>query len=283
MIERDSCKEKGEEIKVNYFRKLLEEEIKKEEKLLKSAKAEVLKAPEGKLVSRKRKIGVTYYQRVGGHDINISDNPEVVNALKKKCIDSKATTIINENLKNLKVLSKKFMDYERSELLKKMPKWYHFDYDKLTKADGFFAVQNMELYNPKTHVHKTSCGIYVRSKSEVIIVEILCKYRIPFYYEKAFYVRDKSGRILYVFYPDFTIPVTSNYYIIWEHFGLLSDPDYCLKSAKKLNDFQMEGFELGENLIITMDNSKGSCSSTYINKIVSEQLLPILENKANYL
>lgn len=268
---------------MNYFRRLLDEEIEKEEKLLNLAKVDVLKAPEGRIVTRKRKNGISYYQRIGGKDINISDNPEFVKALKKKSIDRKACSIIDENLKNMRCLATVFKEYDRTEILKKMPEWYHFDYDTSKQCDGFFAIQNKDSFNPKTHIHKTSCGIYVRSKSEVIIVETLCKYRIPFYYEKAFYVKDKNGHILYTFYPDFTIPVNDNYFIIWEHFGLLSDSNYCQKSAKKLNVFQKEGFELGENLILTMDNSKGSCNSTYINKIVSEQLVPILEKKENYL
>lgn len=55
---------------MNYFRRLLDEEIEKEEKLLNLAKVDVLKAPEGRIVTRKRKSGISYYQRIGGKDIN---------------------------------------------------------------------------------------------------------------------------------------------------------------------------------------------------------------------
>lgn len=57
--------------------------------------------------------------------------------------------------------------------------------------------------------------------------------------------------------------------ILWEHVGSLSDNDYCLRSTKKLNIFQLNGLVLGTTLILTMDDNKGTSaavSSTRLSK-----------------
>jgi len=68
--------------------------------------------------------------------------------------------------------------------------------------------------------HQTLSGDLVRSKSEVIIANILYKEKIPFKYEETLYAPDRTWRV-----PDFTINWKGNFYY-WEHLGMLDVEDY---------------------------------------------------------
>lgn len=69
-------------------------------------------------------------------------------------------------------------------------------------------------------IHKTLSGDLVRSKSEVIVANILFDNHIPFEYEKMLYAPDGS-----CFLPDFTINWKGIEYY-WEHLGLLDEEQY---------------------------------------------------------
>ncbi|MFA6715614.1 MAG: AAA family ATPase [Victivallaceae bacterium] len=86
------------------------------------------------------------------------------------------------------------------------------------KREGF-----LEQYR----IHKTLADIMVRSKSEVIIANLLFDRDIPFFYEKPLYARDGS-----FFLPDFTINWHGEEYY-WEHLGLLEQRKYRDHWAEK--------------------------------------------------
>src|SRR3546814_13492106 len=67
----------------------------------------------------------------------------------------------------------------------------------------------------------------VRSKSEVIIANLLHQAGIPFTYEEPLYAEDGS-----FFLPDFTLRVGGEKYF-WEHWGMMSDEGYSAHRKKK--------------------------------------------------
>jgi len=69
-------------------------------------------------------------------------------------------------------------------------------------------------------IHKTLKGDWVRSKSEVIICNLLFSNKINYEYEKKLYYNNKDW-----IEPDFTIKV-NNQTIYWEHLGMLGDSKY---------------------------------------------------------
>lgn len=69
-------------------------------------------------------------------------------------------------------------------------------------------------------IHRTLSGDFVRSKSEVIIANILFQSGIPFEYEAPLIAPDGSRRV-----PDFTIEWQGKKYF-WEHLGMLGVEDY---------------------------------------------------------
>lgn len=69
-------------------------------------------------------------------------------------------------------------------------------------------------------IHKTENGIWVRSKSEVIIANILYRSGIEFQYEEKLYYNASQWKE-----PDFTIRHNGKTWF-WEHLGLLGDEQY---------------------------------------------------------
>ena len=75
--------------------------------------------------------------------------------------------------------------------------------------------------------HKTVSGILVRSKSEVIIANLLTKHQVNFEYEQLLTANGKR------YSPDFTITDADNNVWYWEHLGMLHKEDYRQEWAKK--------------------------------------------------
>ena len=124
-------------------------------------------------------------------------------------------------------------------------------------------------------IHKTRKGILVRSKSEVIIADLLYSKNIDFLYETELRANDGSIR-----YPDFTVVdgmTGTTFY--WEHLGMLQRPSYRRKWEDKLTWYrangivpQAEGGGPKGTLITTEDGEDGSISSADIEALIDEIL-----------
>ena len=112
-------------------------------------------------------------------------------------------------------------------------------------------------------IHKTlKDGLLVRSKSEVIIANMLYEANIDFEYEK--FLEEKGKRFL----PDFTFEDAAGDPIIWEYLGMLSNPAYKESWDKKLAFYKSIGFEEGTNLFTTIDHENGSIDSDEIKEVL---------------
>lgn len=100
-------------------------------------------------------------------------------------------------------------------------------------------------------IHAGPNGVFVRSKSEKDILWGLYEWELPNQYDRKFRL---GGQIVS---PDFTIkdPVTGKL-ILWEHFGMMDDPDYARKTYDKLSLYIQHGYFPGENLIVTFEDKK---------------------------
>jgi exodeoxyribonuclease V alpha subunit len=76
-------------------------------------------------------------------------------------------------------------------------------------------------------IHEALSGDMVRSKSEVIIANLLHKHETPFYYDKMLLAGDGTMRL-----PDFTVTCRGETYY-WEHLGLLDQTSYANEWARK--------------------------------------------------
>lgn len=115
----------------------------------------------------------------------------------------------------------------------------------------------------------TAKGERVRSKSEVIIANMLNQLGVPYRYEYP--LRMSSGRVVY---PDFTcLNVRTRDEFIWEHFGRMNDAEYQVKTFKKLDGFALDGYIHGVNFIYTMENDLRPMNPKYVELLVRTFLL----------
>lgn len=136
----------------------------------------------------------------------------------------------------------------------------------LKKIKDFPVSVSEETFKREELKHKTAHGEYVRTKSEVIIANILYDLGIPYVYEKK--LKTKEG----VVYPDFTVkhPYTENVYYI-EHAGMLDKPDYAADFCVKLSKYKSIGISEDNYLIVTTEE-KGVIDTKVTKNILEKRL-----------
>ena len=92
-----------------------------------------------------------------------------------------------------------------------------------TPAPDGFELLRREGYMEDRKIHRTLADVMVRSKSEVIIANLLFDREVAFEYEKPLYAPDGS-----FYLPDFTITWRGERFF-WEHLGLLVRDEYRRK------------------------------------------------------
>ena len=114
----------------------------------------------------------------------------------------------------------------------------------------------------------TKCGVKVKSKSELIIADNLYYNNIPYKYERPMKLKG------IVVHPDFTILNTkTRREVIWEHFGMMDNPEYAQTAVRKKQDYNFEGYFEGDNLIITMETKNAQLNSKQIEMIIQRKFL----------
>jgi hypothetical protein len=123
-------------------------------------------------------------------------------------------------------------------------------------------------------IHRTRRGDAVRSKSEVIIADLLyAKGLTDYRYEQQLTGTDGETR-----YPDFTIDdAETGLRVYWEHLGMLHDPAYRDRWERKLAWYREQGILVREEgqgpngtLVITRDDERGGVDSAEFERIVRE-------------
>lgn len=146
------------------------------------------------------------------------------------------------------------------------------------------------------HMFKTLRGDYVGSKSEVIIADRLYVKGIPYHYEIAFTpeaeidvsrpVYDQFGFIagyeVIGFSPFDQDTLHPDFYVLnkrtrkayfWEHLGKMDDPSYCLKNFNRFMRILDAGYIIGEDLIVTHEDSKHPLMTESIDEIIEKYLM----------
>ena len=123
-------------------------------------------------------------------------------------------------------------------------------------------------------VHRTSTGISVRSKSELIIYEALVNAGFKPEYEKALKFGESTR------YPDFTIEdEISGKTVYWEHLGMLDRPDYRQSWERKLKWYAANGIRMPEDgggetgiLVTTRESAQAGFDVASVQGIIRKHL-----------
>ena len=79
---------------------------------------------------------------------------------------------------------------------------------------------------------RTRNGLWVQSKSEQIIADLLSEQRVDYEYGKPLFAPDGTWKM-----PDFTIRCNGNEWY-WEHWGMMDDPMYLARQQSKVKWYQ---------------------------------------------
>ncbi|MCR5584772.1 MAG: hypothetical protein K6F63_04975 [Lachnospiraceae bacterium] len=255
----------------NYKEKLTEQKIELEA-LLKSLKRELSKLKDGEQL--KIKIGYSngyvqynYVNPNNGKRIYIKKNQRIkVKKSFQKEYYEQVQKILEKQLGILDAFLNKYDIESINKFYDGMPFGRKILVSPIIEPDENYVKKWLNAHSGEQNSYPgegeiiTSTGIYVRSKSEKIIAELLDKYRIPYRYECG--ITLNNGKVVY---PDFTVlNVRLRKTIYWEHLGLIGYDEYAYKNLQKINEYERAGYELGNNLIITMECSGSRFDSRFI-------------------
>ena len=246
---------------------------------MKKDKEKALKnAPEGALRICSHGNRTQYYQRNDPKDFNgayIRENDiQIAQELAQKDYDKKVLCAIEKELSAIKKYLSNYpmvnaeqiyenLHRERRKLVSPIlePDEQYVKSWKSVKYQGkAFSEDTPEFYTAKEE--------RVRSKSELIIADLLNKEGIPYRYEYPIHLSG-MGKI----YPDFTVlNVKKRKEMYWEHFGMMDDPSYVEKALQKIVLYEKNGIFHGENLILTYETRKNPMNQKEIMHLIQHYL-----------
>ena len=231
-------------------------------------------APEGSLKIRHPHGYTRYYQKTaGGREKYLSKKKDaaLIHALAQKSYDIKLLYFLKAAIAAMQLFLTLYPDQtmddifhalspQRRELVRPLrPTAEQFLQNWLSKPytpKGFFPGDATAFYTKK--------GLRVRSKSELIIAELLDELGIPYKYECPLLL--KNGITIY---PDFTIlDLKKRCEVYLEHCGMLGDQKYAADFVDRMGLYTDNEIYQGEHLILTFETGDRSIDTRSLRKML---------------
>ncbi|WP_186207349.1 ATP-dependent DNA helicase [Burkholderia gladioli] len=113
-------------------------------------------------------------------------------------------------------------------------------------------------------IHRTEKGHLVRSKSELVIANMLFQHGVDYAYERICDGTVAPGRLR----PDFSFVTADGDLIVWEHLGMLSRPDYKRGWDWKREWYLRNGFVEGKTLFTSTEDAESGLDSARLRDTV---------------
>lgn len=126
-------------------------------------------------------------------------------------------------------------------------------------------------FHPENLKYETEQGELVRSKSEMIIANILYQHKedILYKYERPLEIL-MDGKVKTI-YPDFTIMnIHTGCIVYWEHAGRMDDPYYANEFVRKMNGYSVNGLLLGRDVVVTYETLGNPLDVSVVKRLVRE-------------
>ena len=244
----------------------------------------IMNAPDGYLKINHRKDGVFYYQcckegnspKKSAYYIKKKDK-HLIKQLAQKGYYLSVKPILEKQVQALEIFDKNYEENKIEEI-----------YENLTEERKKWIVPIgpsinekirawiMEEYEPNKKyeeylIFDTDNGEKVRSKSEVIIANILKKNSayLLYKYERPLEVMINGKKE--IIYPDFTIiSLRTGKIKYWEHAGRLGETKYANDFTMKINTYIENNILPGENLLITYETGDFPLNIKNVKRMVEE-------------
>jgi len=209
---------------------------------------ELKNAPSGRLVKKDDR----YYHAAHGIEAGITSNYDFIARLARKKYLLTLKKMLENSMKISSLKSSTVISCAPNGLINKlsptfrnMPRNYFFH---PTVVPWQKSEYKQNAYRPEEKKYESNQGILVRSKSELIIANLLEEYQIPYRYDAEMIIKGKK------MYPDFVIkkPFTGET-VIWEHFGALHLEGYEKRMNEKMQTYIAQGLTPFETLIYTFE------------------------------
>ena len=279
-------------------------EIIKLEKLIMKIDDFLRNAPDGCLKWQHKRNKTYYYQqrkeKQEGLDVNDKRKKMQTEETSESPAKWSRKYITNENISLAKGLAKKHYYITLKRVIqKKLDALKYFEknysakeldaiYEKLCDERKMLVEpikptleERVKLWNeeeyeknsrfPEYLRYETEQGDIVRSKSEVIIANLLYQNRkdILYKYEKPLVVVE-NGRKKTI-YPDFTIMnVHTGKVTYWEHAGIMDDPQYANDFVRKMNTYIANGLLPGKDVVLTFESKENALDVGVVKRLIKE-------------
>lgn len=220
-----------------------------------------------------------YFWRTSPKDTNGSYLPRrdypLAQILAQKTYDQKILYAAQEELALIKKLRKKrsAQSVENQSLI--LENIYQELIQPILLSDEAFVKKWQDMPYLKKYYWNDEKEFYtrrderVRSKSELIIANALDERNIPYRYECACSLKGFG-----IVYPDFTaLNIRKRKEYLWEHMGMMDDPDYVQKALHKISFYEKNGYYPGDKLIITHETSTQPLKPKLIHDLIDTFLM----------
>lgn len=224
---------------------ILEEILAAMRKKQRSLTAELAAAPDGQilLVQKDGKTVMQQYKEERGlkRRMSLAGKPDLAAALIRKRYAEAELQLLKKDAAMIAELLQRYHPVDYQNVLEMLPEKYR-QFEKCQYLEGNANTQDSWMhmpyeqsdYHPEQKVHATSQGLYVRSKSEVLLAEKLYEMQIPFRYEQTL----KIGK--FTIAPDFTCNIPKQLVYI-EHCGLTGNAEYMKHHKWKMDLYESVG------------------------------------------
>ena len=234
-------------------------------RILKQIDKELEHMPEGHLKIQKRLENVYYYQMIQENGKTKKyyiekRNAELIKKLACKHYYMKVQTKLKKEREALKKFLINYDEKIADDIYDQMPveKRKLIQPLRMTTGEVLRKWEN-ERYEvnqnyPENLIYKTDQGEMVRSKSELILANMLYQNRKYLLYKYERPLELMQGDKIQVIYPDFTIlNIQTGKITYWEHAGRMDDPKYANQFVYKVNGYMSNGIMPGRDLIFTYE------------------------------
>ncbi len=260
------------------FRDCVKKEWQRWAELKAECEKELEHLPKGKMTSAKINGKLYYYQKQGNRKIYLGKQAnESVQELQKRFFLEQVVVELGKNISLIEDFLSTYKELDILALKAGLPRAYQSVDVKNIGCLGRMEEEAFLQFNrsyercqnhPEHLRHVTANGEKVRSKSEVLLANMMYERGIPYHYEEKLVLPEREV------YPDFTIFVRSERRVKYlEHCGMIYNDDYFQTFAWKLKTYLSNGFIPWRDVFFTFDEQDGSIDTFTISHLLESYFL----------